>query len=194
MRFFERYTVTYGRRSFALPAWVCSCGGEAFVRAPAAARPWRAAAPASLDSDGHKELRRCLDAVRTQARMLEASREPPPGHALTLVRNEGAGLISLVAVDSGGRYLAANDATCALLGYSQEDLLGLTVWDVSAPPLHPHYEQVWRKFLETGTAEGRYRLRRRTGELIAVHYASASHVLPGMHVAAMATRAMLQHL
>jgi PAS domain S-box-containing protein len=194
MRFFERYTVAYGRRSFALPAWVCACGGEAFVRAPSAVRPWRAAGQVDLDSDRHRELRRCLDAVRSHARMLPAPQEPPPGHARALVRNEGAALISLVAIDTGGRYLAANDATCALLGYSQDDLLDLTIWDVSAPPLHLHHEQVWRKFLETGTAEGRYRLRRCTGELIAVHYASASHVLPGVHVAAMATRALLQHL
>jgi hypothetical protein len=32
MRFYERYMVTRGRASTALPAWVCRCGYEQYAR------------------------------------------------------------------------------------------------------------------------------------------------------------------
>jgi hypothetical protein len=32
MRFKERYVITQARMTFALPAWVCACGNEEFLR------------------------------------------------------------------------------------------------------------------------------------------------------------------
>jgi len=193
MRFHERYTVTHGIESLVLPAWVCTCGGEVFVRREASDFSG-AAMQAAPNQRGRQELRRWLSTLHAQIRASSGLGQAPRDRVREVMRLHADTLISMAAVDDDGRYVAANHAACALLGYSQADLLDRTIWEVSAPPLVSNHREMWRVFLLRGSAEGRYRLRRRTGELIVVNYASVSHMLPGVHVSVMATRALLQHI
>ena len=192
MRFHERYTVTRGLESLVLPAWVCTCGGEMFVRG--ASDQADHAQPPTASERGRRELRRWLALVRAQASLRNRGDQPVRERAEDLMRMHAQTLVSLAATDNDGRYVAANPAVCALLGYSYADLLHLTIWDVSATPVAPRREQMWKAFLDHGGAEGRYRLRRRSGEAIVVNYASVSHVFPGVHLTVMATTALLQYL
>jgi PAS domain S-box-containing protein len=193
MRFHERYTVMHGVESVVLPAWVCDCGGEVFVRGAPAALSEAAKAPTTSERC-REELRRWLARVRTQASLPGPRAQPARERAQDLMRLHADSLVSVAAADDTGRYVAANPAVCALLGFAHDDLLHLTIWDVSAAPPAPRREEHWKAFIERGCAEGRHRLRRRTGEAIVVNYAAVSCVFPGVHIGVMATRALLQHL
>lgn len=57
--------------------------------------------------------------------------------------------------DAGGRFIYANDTSCRRLGYSREELLGLTVADID--PAHPR--ETWTAAWGRLKQEGRVRLR-----------------------------------
>ena len=69
-----------------------------------------------------------------------------------------------------------------MTGYSEAELLKMTVWQLSAPSQVRPAERLWRLFLTDGMTVGRYRLLRKSGEIVHVDYAAATHVLPGIHV------------
>ena len=50
---------------------------------------------------------------------------------------------------------------------------------------------MWRHFLRDGGFDGEYHIRRHTGELIDIRCLAAADVLPGLHVAPMASRRAL---
>jgi PAS domain S-box-containing protein len=88
---------------------------------------------------------------------------------------EHAGLaISEVAAD--GRLLRVNEATCATTGYPREELLALTVFDVTHPEDRPRDQQSFRNQLDG--ADDRYaiekRLVRKDGGIIWVNITSST--------------------
>ena len=58
-----------------------------------------------------------------------------------------------VEVDSSRRYMAVNDAACELLGYSREELLRLTIDQVSYPS-GAHVSPMFTRFLQDGSMSG----------------------------------------
>ena len=88
---------------------------------------------------------------------------------------ENAG-IAISEVDEQGRLLRVNETTCAITGYSREELLQLTIFDVTHPedrePDHARYE---RRTVEAGE---RYavekRLVRKDGRIIWVAVTSSA--------------------
>jgi PAS domain-containing protein len=94
--------------------------------------------------------------------------------------------ISILAIDDCGRFIAANDAACHLTGYAPDELLDLSIWDLSVEQNVERGQRVWRLFLRDGGFDGEYLLRHKTGEMIGIRCLAAAHVFPGMHVATMA--------
>ena len=76
-----------------------------------------------------------------------------------------------VEVDSSRRYVAVNNAACDLLGYSREELLQLTIDDVSFPS-GAHVSPMFTRFLEDGSMSGIFALRRKSGEGIMIRFQS----------------------
>lgn len=76
-----------------------------------------------------------------------------------------------VEVDSSRRYVAANGPACKLLGYSREELLQLTIDDVSFPS-GAHVSPMFTRFLEDGSMCGIFALRRKSGEGIMIRFES----------------------
>jgi len=72
---------------------------------------------------------------------------------------------TLVA-DDQGRYVAANDAACRLLGYTREELLQLSVWDLTPDPHEVEGLILWKEFIEIGAQAGVYWLKRKDGSPI----------------------------
>ena len=190
MRFHERYTITTGSRTDTQPAWVCRCGDETFVRVLA-----HDATPTSLEPAlrtafiGSEALRRTLSSIRAGAIASAKASVGPSQRAHRLVSglNRSTDLAVLVA-DDHARYLAANATACAMTGYHEAELLKMTVWQLSAPSQDPPAERLWRLFLTDGIMVGRYRLLRKSGEIVSVDYAAATHVLPGIHVSVLVVR------
>lgn len=87
-----------------------------------------------------------------------------------------------LAADDKGRYVAVNEAACQLLGYSREELLQLSVWDLTPDPHEVEGLILWKEFIEVGAQAGVYWLARKDGSLVEVAYQARANVAPGRHV------------
>jgi PAS domain S-box-containing protein len=132
---------------------------------------------------GHEGLHRLLAAIRAaadrQARPAASMRDRIHG-MMASVRT--ASTIGVLVADDDARYVAVNAGICAMTGYTEAELLTMTIWQLSAPPQRRSAERLWRMFLADGTVAGRYRLLHKSGAIVPVEYAAATHVLPGIHV------------
>jgi PAS domain S-box-containing protein len=150
----------------------------------------RLIARVSLPHEGVVEMRHALAYVRDQAQRRSAmAMRDLARHAIADLQR--CPRIAILAADDSGRYIAANDAACDLTGYSQDEMLDMSIWDLSPKRNVEKGQLMWRHFLRDGGFDGEYHLRRKTGELIGIRCIAAAHVLPGMHVATMASRRSL---
>jgi PAS domain S-box-containing protein len=94
--------------------------------------------------------------------------------------------ITLTLADDAARYVAAAGGARELTGYEPQELLSLSVWDLTPPQEASTSEGCWRSFLASGTKEGRYTLRRRDGAAVEAQYCQIANVVPGLHVSAIA--------
>jgi PAS domain S-box-containing protein len=77
-----------------------------------------------------------------------------------------AGYIVLVA-DENMRYLAASDAACELLGYSREELLGLTVADLV---VETNASELYDELIRDQGQRGKITLRCQDGRSLEARY------------------------
>ena len=192
MRFKERYVVTRLHVTVAHPAWVCDCGAETYVRPIVHVSRHRAPVERRLVMrvgvlrEDVIAMRHALAYVREQTSLGSATA------IRDLVRQAIAQLqrcpLVILAADDSGRYIAVNDAMCELTGYSQDELLDMHVWDLSITRNVDKDQRTWRHFLRDGGFVGEYHLRRKTEEAITIPCIAVAHVIPGLHVATMASR------
>ena len=94
--------------------------------------------------------------------------------------------ITLMLADDSARYVAAAGSARELTGYEPQELVSLSVWDLT-PPLEARSGQgLWQSFIESGRQEGRYMLRRRDGAPVEAQYCAVANVVPGLHLSAIA--------
>jgi PAS domain S-box-containing protein len=91
-------------------------------------------------------------------------------------------LDAILFADDEARYADANPAACALTGYSREELLGLSVWDLTPGPERDHGRELWRTFLADGHQHGEYSLACKDGRHLEVEYRAVAHIVPGLHL------------
>lgn len=89
--------------------------------------------------------------------------------------------VAALVADNRGSYVAANRAAARLVGYSPDELCGMSTWDLVRVDEH-EIEVLWRSFVRGGSQRGTIKLRTRKGAVITVRYASRAHVLRGYHV------------
>jgi PAS domain S-box-containing protein len=87
-----------------------------------------------------------------------------------------SGPAAVFVADENRRYVAVNRTACALLGYSREELLGLSVDDLAdgAPG--------WQEMLEEGTSIGTTELTCKNGSTVTFTYHAGPTVVAGMPV------------
>jgi PAS domain S-box-containing protein len=79
--------------------------------------------------------------------------------------------------DEDMRYIAVNRRACAVLGYSREELLKLTVVDVAShSTAHAEYAEMIAKGSRTGNAT----LRTKSGDLLEFSYFASEAEIAGM--------------
>jgi PAS domain S-box-containing protein len=103
-------------------------------------------------------------------------------------------MISVLVADDNAHYVEANSAICALAGYTREQILQMSIWDLSAEDVVERGQRAWKRFLRDGRFEGSYRIRRSTGEYITLRCSAAANVVRGLHVSTMAPAKLLQVL
>lgn len=72
--------------------------------------------------------------------------------------------------DENRRYLDVTDGVCELLGYSRDELLTMTVDDVTAPKMLDNVAPLFHRYLADGRQEGEYLLLSRRGKEIPINY------------------------
>jgi len=97
--------------------------------------------------------------------------------------------VAVLIANDHGRYVHANAAAARLTGYTTDELIGLSVWDLT-PSANQSDGRLWELFVEKGRQEGEYALRRKDGHVVSAHFVALAHVLPGVHVSLLVARAV----
>jgi PAS domain S-box-containing protein len=92
---------------------------------------------------------------------------------------------AILFMDDDGRCVDANPAACALLDSSREQLIQMTIWDITPPPNLELGRKQWRAFLDSGRQAGEYTLSRRNGTTVETDYRAVANILPGLHLSVM---------
>jgi PAS domain S-box-containing protein len=87
-----------------------------------------------------------------------------------------------LAADNSTRYIAANGPARALTGFSNAELLKMTVMDATPLPRTAEGRKRWQDFIAQGVQRGVYELRRRDGTTLRVRYWAYASVAPGVHI------------
>jgi PAS domain S-box-containing protein len=145
-------------------------------------------------SDGIVTLRRALADVRAAAGDLGLDGVAATAlvRARQIANSVEESMISVLVADDDARYVEANAAACALSGYSREELLRMTIWDLTPEQRVPQDRRLWDRFKRDGRFEGSYRIRRRTGETVTIRCAASANVSLGLHVSALAPARLLE--
>ncbi len=136
------------------------------------------------------DLRLALDSVDTTAtadRVLRAQ-------ASALVRALGRLPVAILVVNNHARYVDANRAATLLTGYTRNELLERSVWDLTPESQRSNGRQQWEAFLKRGELSGRYTLKPKAGRVIRASFFAAANVLPGLHVSALTTTSLIARL
>jgi PAS domain S-box-containing protein len=111
--------------------------------------------------------------------------------AEALIARLGTVPVAMLVADNRGRYVDVNDAAVFLTGYSRAELLRRSVWDLTPAVQQTRGRTLWRAFLARERMSGEYRLRRKSGRVVSARYVAVANVLPGLHVSALATPALV---
>jgi len=96
-----------------------------------------------------------------------------------------AALDAIVLIDSTGRFVDANPAASALLGYTREEILSRSVGDFTPPDKKAAVAAIWNDAKSSQNLRGEFANVRKDGEVRNFDYAIVSNVLPGLHCAFM---------
>lgn len=91
-------------------------------------------------------------------------------------------LDAILIANDEGRYIDVNPAACKMLGYSEEELRNLSVWDITPEPDKEKGLEIWKDFISRGEMSGEYSLINRDGEIRQMEFHAVANVQPDMHV------------
>src|SRR5450759_2255954 len=127
-----------------------------------------------------------LEAV--QAR-LHQQKSAPAGNAIDRVlravrdvAGDAASEPAALLADSPARYIGVNEAACELTGRSRDELLALTVWDLTPGVSQEAGRRLWDEFVAAGTLEGSYALMTSVGHPVTARFAARANLLPDCHL------------
>jgi PAS domain S-box-containing protein len=89
---------------------------------------------------------------------------------------------AILLMDDEARYVDANPAACALLGYSHEELLQLTILDVTPAPDRERALQTWQAFITGGQGRGEFTILRQDATTREVEFRAVANIIPGLHL------------
>jgi CheY-like chemotaxis protein len=113
------------------------------------------------------------------------------GRLLTRAAARSGSDITLTLADDSARYVAAAGSARELTGYEPQELVSLSVWDLTDVAEAPSGQGLWQSFIKSGKQEGRYMLRRRDGAPVEAQYCAVANVVPGLHLSAIARASQL---
>lgn len=136
-----------------------------------------------------------IAAVRTALARIDRARPGDVvrrGEAETILSKLGDARVALLIVNDRARYVEVNPAATVLTGYTRSELLRMSVWDLTPQPNKSTGMTAWEGFLRAGEQSGRYPIRRKDGTVVRAAYFATAHVLPSLHLAALATAPLVR--
>lgn len=112
--------------------------------------------------------------------------------AEALLREAADTPVALLIANNSGRFIDVNHHATRLTGFSRAELLRRSVWELTPKPSLSEGRRMWQEFLRTGQMAGRYTLCRKDGSTVRADFRAWANVLPGVHVSALATPALLR--
>ena len=91
-------------------------------------------------------------------------------------------LVPMVIADDRRRYVAANAAACLRLRLPEEQVLRMTVDDLTPPENRSEVGALWDAFIQQGTQQGTYELLMPDGARVLVEYSATANIQPGQHL------------
>ena len=128
----------------------------------------------ALSESTDVEELRAIDDARRNLRIIQTelqAHQTSMGGRIAHAHAEIAGKY-VVFVDTNRRYVEVTDGVCQLLGYSRQELLAMTIDDVSAPELRSAVPETFQLYVAEGGLEGQYCLLAKHGKRIPIHYQS----------------------
>lgn len=117
--------------------------------------------------------------------MREEPQNSSPSNVLDYAALFRHALDGILFADDDARYVDANPAICKALGYTREELLKLSVWDITEVSASADTRELWDRFTREGMQSGEIQLRRKDGTFICVEYRAVAHIRPGVHLSIM---------
>ena len=90
--------------------------------------------------------------------------------------------VAALVADNAQRYVAANAAARALTGYTQSEVVALTIMDLTPMPTVDDGQLLWEEFIGRGGQRGEYEIAAKRGEMRRVRYWAYASVAPGLHI------------
>lgn len=91
-------------------------------------------------------------------------------------------LDAILLADDDAGYVDANPAACALTGYTREELLRLSVWELTPETSQEEGLATWREFVAAGNLSGEYTIERKDGTALDVEFRAVANIVPGLHM------------
>jgi PAS domain S-box-containing protein len=132
-----------------------------------------------------RELRRSLTAIRQRTADQRTDAAAVRVRTAQLASALQQFKVCMLALESSGRCVAANQMTTALTGLSREEIVGKCLWDIVLTGAGRDLRTNWSTVV--GALNGPCALRRRDGGSVAAEMYVAAAILPELHVAAIQT-------
>jgi len=124
-------------------------------------------------------LERNFDLLAAAARRaVRGRRAPVPALNAYLATLRVAALVA----DDAGCYVGANEPACRLTGYTIDELLALSVPDLTAQEDAAPGTRLWNSFVRSDYQRGTFVMRRKDDTPVRVLYHAYANVAEGMHV------------
>lgn len=91
-------------------------------------------------------------------------------------------LDAILVTNDEGRFIDANPAACALLGYTHRELMQLNVIDLATEEFGEDGWARWRIFLAAGRGSGEFSARHSDSSILNLEFRSVANITPGVHV------------
>jgi PAS domain S-box-containing protein len=134
-------------------------------------------------------LRRYSTRVRGTATRLSAASALTATDLMSASRLRVDSSVALMIADDAGHYLAANDRAAELTGYDRNILATMSVADLTPAPNLTTGQHLWNSFIDSGTQEGVYLVKRRDGLSVPLQYVAVANIAPGLHLSALSPAA-----
>lgn len=89
---------------------------------------------------------------------------------------------AILLINDDFKFIDVNDAACALVGYTHEQLMQSVMWQLIPPDDLEDVHLKWRMLLQEGRHSGEVRLLCINRDIINADYTAVAHITPGLHL------------